>query len=107
MSSADQKKSSGDRPNAKVVGIKDVIKPDALTNISSKENEVSTSSEDDSVDASILKSIFDKDTDSLRLSRSNLNASKAKLDASKIVNFDDDDDDDYLSDEELKTSPED
>jgi hypothetical protein len=111
MSSADQKKSSGNRPNVDVDGIKAVIKPDAPTNISSKENEVSSvsfssSTEDDSIDATKLDSLFNVDMDSLRLSRSKLNLSKSKLDASQIGN-DDDDDDDYLSDEELKTPQED
>jgi hypothetical protein len=106
MSSADQKKSSENLPNVEVVGITDVAKLDE-TEVSSVSSSCST--EDGSIDAAQLDSLFNVDTDSLRLSKSKLNLSKAKLDASQIVNGDNDDDDnaDFLSDEELKTPSED
>lgn len=102
MSSDDQKESPGNPPpSVRVVGIKDAMKANARREGSSDDaSSLSSSSEaEGSLDGNKLDSLFDADTDSLRLSKSKFHESKPKVDTSKDGGEGDDGD---LSDEELK-----
>eukprot|EP00980_Cylindrotheca_fusiformis_P003559 scaffold791_cov115-Cylindrotheca_fusiformis.AAC.17 len=94
------------KPSLKAIKIKAKVKAKGKDDNTKDDDESSLSSESvGSLDENKLDSMFDADTDSLRLSKGKLTASKRHLNVSE--KDEEEEDEEFLSDEDLKTASED